>query len=165
MKRKLRYLVLWIVNSFLSGNHFWKLKRFLLVACGIVVGNNTKIVGPIKIGTCADLIIGDNCWIGEHCVIYGNAKVSIGDNCDLAPNVSFATGTHEIGTHARRAGKGYCESISVGNGCWIGINSTILSGVNIADGCCIGACALVKHSFSEDSLVGGVPAKVIKRFK
>ena len=159
IKRRLRGTILFLINTLLKGNRFWTLKRFLLNKVGCAIGRNTKIVGPIKIGVCADLCIGENCWIGENLSIYGNDKVVIGDGCDLAPNICFATGTHNIGDHNRRAGDGYCKPITIGNGCWIGINSTILANVNISDGCIIGAGSVVTHSFEEDCLIAGIPGK------
>jgi maltose O-acetyltransferase len=115
-------------------------------------------------GVCSDLSIGDNCWIGKNLCVYGNDAVSIGSNCDLAPNISFVTGTHVIADHNRRAGEGYCKPIVVGNGCWIGINSTILCDVTVGDGVVIGAGALVNKSVPADVMVAGVPAKIVKNF-
>lgn len=162
IRRRVRGIALWLINHFLCGNRLWALKRRLLNATGVSVGKNTKIVGPITMGVCGDLSIGDNCWIGKNLCIYGNDAVSIGSNCDLAPNISFVTGTHALGDHDRRAGEGYCKPIVVGNGCWIGINSTVLSNVTVGDGTVIGAGALVNKSVPADVMVAGVPAKIVK---
>ena len=58
--------------------------------------------------------------------IYGNDSVKIGDNCDIAPNVSFATGTHK-GWRSKIGERVWVIVIlfRIGSGCWIGINSTI----------------------------------------
>lgn len=162
-RRRIRWIILRIINCLLTGNRFWTLKRKMLNSIGIHVGTGTKVVGPIQMGICSDLSIGEYCWIGKNCCIFGNATVSIGDNCDLAPDVSFATGTHHFGTHERRAGEGYCESIHVGNGCWIGLKSIILSGVTIGDGSIVGAGAVVTKSFENDVVIAGVPANIIRR--
>lgn len=162
IKRRLRVAILFLINTLLKGNYFWTLKRFLLNKVGCTIGKNTKIVGPIRMGVCAELFIGEDCWIGENLSIYGNDRVVIGDRCDLAPNISFATGTHIIGSHYRRAGDGYCKPITIGNGCWIGINTTVLANVNISDGCIIGAGSVVTHSFEQDCLIAGVPGKTVK---
>lgn len=162
IRRRIRGITLWIINHFLCGTRLWGLKRCLLRATGVCVGENTKIVGPITMGVCADLSIGENCWIGKNLCIYGNDRVYIGDNCDLAPNIRFATGSHTVGDHHRRAGKGYCKPIAVGDGCWIGINTTILCDVTIGDGAVIGAGALVNKSIPADVMAAGVPAKIVK---
>ena len=55
------------------------------------------------------------------------------------------------------------KPIKIGNHVWIGINATILKGVTIGDGAIIAAGAVVNKDVEENSLVGGVPAKVIKK--
>lgn len=158
----MRIIVIPFINIFLCGNHFWTLKRLLLRFVCVKVGRQTKIVGPISIGICADLIIGDNTWVGKDLFVYGNSSVYIGSNCDIAPNVSFATGSHEIGGLDRRAGTGYCEPIKIGNGTWIGLRSIVLAGVNIGNGVIVGAGAVVTKSFNDNVMIAGVPAIVKK---
>lgn len=158
-------IVLFLVNKILKGTkqkHF-EIKRRLLNSIGYQIGENTKVVGPIH---CVHPItIGKNCWIGENFTVHGDGKVLIGDNCDLAPDVVFLTGGHEIGDRHRRAGKGQIYSIFIGSGVWIGARSTIGRNVTIADGCVVAACACVMNSVEADTLVGGVPAKVIRRLE
>lgn len=163
IKRRIRCIVLFAINHFLCGNHFFSLKRLLLNSVGCEIGYNTKIVGPIKMGVCSNLYIGSECWIGENLHIYGNDSVKIGDNCDIAPNVSFATGTHKIGNQKRRAGMGYCNPICIGSGCWIGINSTILSNTSIGDGCIVAASTVITHSFESNVMIAGIPGTIKKK--
>lgn len=156
------YLVLGFINKFLSGTRFFKLKRILLNKIGIRVGKETKVVGPIKIGRVAELEIGDRCWIGTNLIIHGNGKVKIGNNCDIAPDVTLLTGSHEIGDFTRRAGKGISFLIIVDSNTWIGASSTLIGNIKVGKGCIIGACSLVNKSFDNDIILGGIPAKVIK---
>lgn len=128
---------------------------------GAVIGNNTKIVGPIYF-TC-DLTIGDNCWIGMNFSAHGNGVVNIGDNCDFAPEVALLTGSHEIGAHSHRAGKGIALPIQIGNGCWVGARATVLGNSLINDGCVVGCCSLTNKTYEKDSLIVGVPG-ICKRF-
>ena len=53
------------------------------------------------------------------------------------------------------------KGISIGKNCWIGAKVTILDGANIGDGCVIAAGAVVNQSFSDNQIIGGIPAKVI----
>lgn len=165
MKKIVRYFSLFIINHFLCGTHFWSIKRLLLKIADIYVGNDAKIVGPIYIKSQASLSIGNNTWIGEKFTVAGNGKVYIGNQCDISSDVIFSTGTHKIGGSNRRAGKGYCENITVGNGCWIGIRSTILSGVNIGDGVVIGACSCVTKDVVDNQVAGGVPSHKIRNLE
>lgn len=150
-----------IVNHLFAGPRCFGIKRSVMRMAGFEIGDGTKIVGPVYCDV-ANLKIGQNCWIGKNLLVNGNGTVTIGDNCDIAPEVAFQTGGHEIGTKERRAGTGICFDISVGNGCWIGARSTILGGVNVGDSCVVAACACVNKSVDRDRLVGGVPARVIR---
>lgn len=157
-----RRLNLFLVNKVYAGTKpsYFSKKRALLNAIGYDIGEGTKVVGPIyNTGT---LVVGANCWIGKNLTINGNGKVIIGDNCDIAPEVTFQTGSHQIGDESRRAGAGYNADIKVGNGTWIGVRTTILNDVTIGNSCVVAACACVAKNVSDNQLVGGVPAKTIR---
>ncbi|RME57147.1 transferase [Candidatus Parcubacteria bacterium] len=111
--------------------------------------------------------IGEDTWIGPRCRFYThpNAEIVIGDNCDIAPEVAFVTGTHEIGSEMRRAGRGYCLPIEVGDGCWIGARTTILGGVHIGKGSVIAAGSVVVGDIPPNALAAGVPARVKRRLE
>ena len=102
---------------------------------------------------------------GKEFTVNGNGRVTIGDRCDIAPEVAIQTGGHEIGPAERRAGKGKVFDVTVGDGCWIGARSTILGGVQIGSGCVVAACACVCKDAGPDCLLGGVPAKQIRRLE
>lgn len=162
MKRNYRAFIVAIVNLFFCGTHFFALKCFLLRTAGIKIGKNTKIVGPFKIGKVADVEVGRNCWIGTGFTVHGNGTVRIGNNCDIAPEVSILTGSHELGTKERRAGEGVSYTIEIGNGCWIGARATIMGDTKVGDSSVVAACALVNKEVAVNTMVGGVPAKLIK---
>ena len=151
---------IFLVNKVFKGTRFFEIKRKLLNKVGYQIGEGTKVVAPI---TCTGkLIVGKNCWLGKNLLINGNGIVTIGDNCDIAPEVTFQTGGHEIGEAYRRAGKGCIYSQTIGSGTWIGGRSTILNNTNIGNSCVIAACACVVKDVPDNSLVGGVPAKLIR---
>ena len=161
----LRKLCLVIINTFFSSTNFFSLKRFLLRIAGIKVGENSKIVGKIKIGTVANLSIGKECWIGSGLSIYGNGNVYIEDKCDLAPDIAFITGTHRVGTKERRAGKGISQNIRIEESCWIGARVTIMGGVTVFKSSIIGTCSLVTKDIKSDVIAFGIPAKEIKQLQ
>lgn len=154
---------LWLfsVNHLYAGTHSFEKKRRLLRKLGYEIGEGTKVVGPVF--CTGSLTVGKNCWVGKNFMVNGNGSVTIGDNCDIAPEVAFQTGGHEIGSKERRAGEGLVKHIKVGNGCWIGARSTILGDVQIGDGSVVAACACVCKDVESDTLVGGVPAREIKK--
>lgn len=162
IRRRWRGFVLFVVNNFLKGTRLFSVKRKFLNSCGIHIGKNTKVVGPLKVSNCSDIKIGDNCWIGANFTVFGDGTVDIGDNCDFAPDVALITGSHEIGSQERRAGKGVLFKIKIGNGCWLGARSTVVGNTEIDDMVVVGTGALVNKDIKTNVVVAGIPAKVIK---
>ena len=160
-----RHINLFLVNKVYVGTKpkSFEKKRKILIAIGYEIGKNTRIVGPIECS--GNLKIGNNCWIGKNLKVNGNGNVTIGDNCDIAPEVTFQTGGHIIGDENRRAGEGLIFSQSVGDGTWIGGRVTVLNNSNIGKSCVIAGCACVISNIEDNSLVGGVPAKLIRKLK
>lgn len=160
-----RRIIMFLINHIFAGTRpcFFEVKRRLLNAIGYSIGENTKIVGPIE--CYGDLVVGKHCWIGKNLKINGNGRVVIGSNCDLGPEVTFQTGGHAIGDRNRRAGQGETYHQVIGNGTWIGGRSTICNNSTIGDGCVVAACACVIRDVPDNTLVGGVPAKVIRSLK
>lgn len=110
--------------------------------------------------------IGKGTFINRECKFYSSycddSKILIEENCYLGMNVSMITISHEIGNSKQRAGKNTYKGITIGNGCWIGANVTILGGVKIGDGCVIGAGSVVTKDCKPNTLYAGVPAKEIR---
>lgn len=155
------HLGLFIINHFFTGTKYFNTKRKLLKFAGIKCGEGTRVAGNLKIT--ANVSFGKNCWIGVGFTAHGNGNVIIGDNCDIAPDVTFLTGGHEIGDENRRAGKGQIYKIVVQNGCWIGARSTILKNTIIGKSSVIGAGSLVNKNIEDNVVAAGVPARIIRR--
>lgn len=153
------HVVLRIVNGLLAGTHFFGMKRMLAAAIGVQLGAGTRLVGPLWIGPGASLITGKDCWLGRDLRVHGNARVTIGSSCDLAPEVAFVTGSHELGAATRRAGAGTSRDIVVGDGVWIGFDSAIMGGTRIGDGCVVGARSLVTRDCQRNGIYLGQPAR------
>lgn len=160
-----RKTITFLVNHIFVGTRpcFFEIKRKLLNSLGHSIGEGTRIVGPIE--CYSNLTIGANCWIGKNLKVNGNGIIEIGNNCDLGPEVTFQTGGHAIGGYERRAGQGEAYHQVVGDGTWIGGRCTICNNVRIGNGCVIAGCACVVKDVPDNTLVGGVPAKVIRSLK
>lgn len=164
--RKIKKMVgLFIINHFLCMTRFFKLKRLILKSIGCKIGKKTKVVGPIYFGNEVNLEIGENCWINGNFRIEGNGLVKIGDNVDIAPLVTFLTGSHYINlSHTeRRAGKGINGRIEIGNNCWVCAKVTILPNIIIENGCVLAAGAVITKDCKKNTLIGGVPGVEIKK--
>ncbi len=165
MQKILFYLFLWIVNAPLKGTHFFKLKRFMLNCIGITVGLGTKVVGPIKVTSASNVEIGKDCWIGENFRVHGNGEVKIGDRNDFGPEVTFLTGSHEIGSPKRRAGKGISEKFNVGDGNWIGARCVFIKGITVEEGTVIGTKSLINSDCKSNALYAGSPIRKIRNLE
>ena len=127
---------------------------------GHSIGKGTKIVGPVRIY--GKLIVGEDVWLGENFTVHGLGQVIIGDRCDIAPDVTCLTGSHEIGDTKRRAGQGTTNDITIGNGCWICARSTLIGPTIIGEASVISAGCVVTKEVPANVLIGGVPGKIIK---
>ncbi len=161
-KRKITYFA---INHYMSSPRpiLFPIKRKLLKWANIEVGQNTRIVGPVICSLDCEWSVGKDTWIGPYIEIHGNGSVIIGDNCDLAPHVKFYTGSHKIGSCARRAGNGFCGTIEIGNGCWLCADSICLPNIKLGSGLIVAAGAVVAKGFEDNSMIGGCPAKVIRK--
>ena len=73
IKRNIRAVVLFFINHFLGGTHFFCIKNKLLNLIGIKCGKNTKVVGPLIVGKCSNIAFGSNCWVGTRFTIHGDS--------------------------------------------------------------------------------------------
>lgn len=143
----------------------FSMRRLLLLGRGAKLGREVRLAGGTKFFGYGRLSIGEATWIGPYGLFFTHpeAPITIGARCDIAPEVCFITGTHEPGDSYRRAGLGVARPILVGDGCWLGTRVTVLAGVSIGDGAIVAAGAVVAGDVEPNTLVGGVPARLIRR--
>lgn len=162
IKRHFGSLFLAIIPS-----SMYKLKIFILRFMDIEVSKSSKVNVGVKFYGGGPIEIGERTWIGPNCKFYTaeNKGISIGSDCDIAPDVIFVCGSHEVGDKYRRAGKGVAKQVSIGSGSWIGINTIVLGGVQIGEGVIVGASSLVDKNLNDNVLAFGIPIKIIKELK
>ena len=106
--------------------------------------------------------VGKNFFANYHCTILDVAKVRIGDNCQMAPNVAIYTAGHPIHPATRNTLYEYGIEIHIGDNVWIGGNTVICPGVRIGDNVVIGAGSVVTKDIPDWCIAGGNPCKVIR---
>ena len=90
------------------------------------------------------------------------ADITIGNHAFIGPYCGFYTAAHPIDYSNRNKGLEKALPIVVGDNCWFGANVSVMPGVTIGSGCVIAAGSVVTHDIPENSMIAGVPAKVIK---
>jgi len=143
-----------------------RVRVVLLRAAGFSIGHGTVMWGmPIITGR-GDLQsllrVGSLCRFNIGCLLDLNAPVVIGDAVGFGQGVMFLTTTHEIAGAARRSGRRLPGPITVGDGAWIGARVTILPGVTIGNGAVVAAGAVVTRDVAPNTLVAGVPARLVR---
>jgi acetyltransferase-like isoleucine patch superfamily enzyme len=107
--------------------------------------------------------IGKNVFINSGCRFQDQGGITIGDGALIGHNVVLATLNHDINPNKR--GTMHPAPIVIGNNVWIGANATVVPGVNIGDGAIVAAGAVVTRDVPPKVIVGGVPAKIIKKIE
>lgn len=153
-----------IITIFIPETKLFGLKNKILRLAGAKIEENVRICSSTKILGNGHLTIGRNTWIGHQGLIISSSNIIIGSDVDIAPRIYIGTGTHIIDVHSNNiAGEGISKNVTIGNGSWIGANSTVLPGVTIGEKNIIAAGSVVTKSTENNNMYGGVPAKLIKK--
>jgi len=145
----------------------------------ITVGRDTHIRGMLHVFKYGGrIIIGENCYIGDHTRIWSGENIIIGNFVQVSHNVNIMdTNAHEMDAIERaeryidlvnngswtEKGNVLTAPVVIGDYAWICFNATILKGVTIGEGAIVGANAVVTKDVPEYTLVAGNPATIIKK--
>jgi len=147
------------------GPYMW-LKRYLLLLLGMRIGTNVHIYPGVRFFQPWCIEIGNNVSISTNVVIVGigEKKIRIGNNVLIGHGTQILGGSHIIPkNHGNIFNSGNeAMEVVIEDGAWIGGNASILGGVLIGRGAVVGAGAVVTKDVAPYTIVGGVPAKVIR---
>lgn len=134
---------------------FWA--RKIIVSCGksVNIERNATFTPQLSIG--------NNSGVGINCEVYG--PVTIGDNVMMGPEVVIYTQNHShsrVDIPMQQQGYEDFKPVHIGNDVWIGRRAMIMPGVSIGNGVVVAAGAVVTKDIPDFSVVGGVPAKILK---
>ena len=136
-------------------------RRRMLRRMGMLIGDTSQ-VRPGILFRSPNITIGENAFVGDRCIFYGPAKVTIEDNVAMAAACCILTITHRVGDARRRSGEEVCLPVRIGTGSWLGAGVIVQPGVTIGSGCIVMAGAVVTKDCEPNGLYGGVPAKRIR---
>ena len=129
-------------------------------------GQNINIEPPFYIDYGCNIHVGENFYANYGVTILDVAPVTIGKNCFIGPGAGLFAAGHPLNVHQR------CElmvefgsPITIGDNCWIGGHAVINPGVTLGNNVVVASGAVVTKSFGDNVLLGGVPAKIIKRLE
>jgi maltose O-acetyltransferase len=125
--------------------------------------DNAYLEPPFRCDYGSNIIAGKNFYANFNCVILDVARVYIGDNVMLAPNVQIYTAGHPLEKVGRvDEGVEFGTEIHIGDNVWIGGGAIICPGVHIGDNSVIGAGSVVTKDVPANMVAAGNPCKVIK---
>jgi len=134
----------------------------------VIIGDHVKIAKRCSIfgGPNNSLEIGANSYIGMNSIINGfAAKVTIGYNVSIAQNVNImADSGPNASPEMQKIFPLEKGPVNIGNHCWIGASAIIMDCVSLGDYCIVAANSFVNKSFPAFSIIGGNPAKLIRKF-
>lgn len=126
-------------------------------------GDDFGLFPPFYTDCGKNITLGKGVFINAGCQFQDQGGITIGDGSLIGPKTVIATLNHSMNP-AKRANLKPAP-VHIGRQVWIGANCTILPGVSIGDGAVIAAGAVVTKDVKENTVVGGVPAKVIKEIR
>jgi acetyltransferase-like isoleucine patch superfamily enzyme len=127
---------------------------------GREVDASSAIFSPIYINYGRHTKIGKNVFINFDCVFLDFGGITIEDGVFIAPKVSLLTEGHPLAPKDRHSLT--VGSIHIKKNAWIGANATVTQGVTIGENAVVAAGAVVTKDVPDNTVVGGIPAKVIK---
>lgn len=128
-------------------------------------GENLIVEPPFACDYGYNIEVGENFYANVNLVILDGAKVCIGDNAFIAPNVGIYTAGHPLDAEERNQGLEYARPVTIGHNVWIGAGVSILPGVTIGDNAVIGAGSVVTKDIPASVLAVGNPCRVVKEIK
>lgn len=143
-----------------------RLRTVALRLAGFRVGRGTLFSGMPAITGPRDLyhrlVIGRSCWFNAGCTLDLGATITVGDRVYFGQQVLLMTTSHELGPAEQRAAAIFTRPIVIEDGAWLGARSVILPGVTVGAGAVVAAGAVVTKDAARNTVVGGVPARVLR---
>jgi maltose O-acetyltransferase len=103
-------------------------------------------------------------YIGPMCYLEANngGVVRLHQSVDIGPGCVLLTTSHNVGQPAGRAGEFLTQDIVIERGCWLGAAVTVLPGTRLGSGCVVGASTLLRGEYPPNSLIVGIPGRVVR---
>lgn len=136
--------------------------------CGILaellgeLGEGAEIRPPLYVDYGYQITIGAGTFVNFGAVMLDVARISIGADVQIGPNVQLLTPTHPVEPEARRAKWEAAQPIAIGDNAWLGGGAIVCPGVTIGENTVVGAGAVVVRDLPANVLAVGNPARVVR---
>ncbi len=137
-----------------------EIRNLLSQITGSAIAESTTVFTPLYINYGKNTTIGKNVFINFDCVFLDLGGIIIEDDVLIAPKVSLLTEGHPIEAENRQSLT--VAPIHIKKNAWIGANATILPGITIGENAVVAAGSVVSKDVPDNTVVGGIPAKIIK---
>jgi len=139
-----------------------KMRAILKKLLGGIGDDEIIINQPFRCDYGRQISVGRRLFANFNFTVLDEARVTIGDDCFIGPNVSIYTACHSTDPIERNTRQEWARPVTIGNNVWIGGSVTILPGVTIGDNVSIGAGSVVVRDIPSNTVAVGNPCKVIK---
>lgn len=139
-----------------------KMKEILFGLLGHIDDEEIIVNQPFRCDYGKQISVGKRFFANFNFTVLDEARVTIGDDCFIGPNVSIYTACHSTDPIERNSRQEWAEPVTIGDNVWIGGSVTILPGVTIGDNVTIGAGSVVTADIPSNSVAVGNPCKVIR---
>ncbi len=125
-------------------------------------GRYVHIEAPFHCDYGYNIEVGENFFANYNFTVLDVGRVRIGENAQIAPNVSIYTAGHPVHPDSRNSGYEYGIGITIGDNVWIGGNACIMPGVTIGNNVVIGGGSVVTRDIPDNVIAAGNPCRVIR---
>ncbi|MGW5731670.1 MULTISPECIES: sugar O-acetyltransferase [Streptomyces] len=126
------------------------------------VGEDVEVRPPLYVDYGSNISIGARTFVNYHLTALDVARITIGEDCQIGPNVQLLTPTHPVEPRPRRDKLEAALPITIGDNVWLGGGAIVCPGVTIGDNSVIGAGAVVTRDVPADVVAVGNPARPIR---
>ncbi|WP_369275437.1 sugar O-acetyltransferase [Streptomyces sp. R11] len=126
------------------------------------LGEEAHVRPPLYVDYGSNITIGARTFVNYNLTALDVAAITIGEDCQIGPNVQLLTPTHPLEPQPRRDKLEAAQPITIGDNVWLGGGAIVLPGVTIGDNSVIGAGAVVTRDIPADVVAVGNPARVVR---
>ncbi|MEU5166121.1 sugar O-acetyltransferase [Streptomyces mutomycini] len=126
------------------------------------VGEGVELRPPLYVDYGSNISIGARTFVNYHLTALDVARITIGEDCQIGPNVQLLTPTHPVEPGPRRDKLEAALPITIGDNVWLGGGVIVCPGVTIGDDSVIGAGAVVTKDIPAGVVAVGNPARVVR---